>query len=85
MGIPMPPAGFWAKRVAGNAVEMSPLPEDFERKVFISKVPVRRASQFTDIGDQDWLREQIAYESTSAAVHVTPRPSGSTLCCAHLQ
>lgn len=67
MNIPMPPAGFWAKRAAGHAVQVTPLPEDAERKVFVSNVPLREAGQYSDADDQDWLREQLAFEATPAA------------------
>ena len=75
MNIPMPPAGFWAKRAAGQAVDVPPLPQDAERRVFISNVPARDANQYSDADDQEWLREQLANESRpDAAVHYDPAP-----------
>ncbi len=75
MNVPMPPAGFWAKRAAGVAVQATPLPEDAERTVFISNVPVREANEYSDADDQEWLREQLANESRpDAVVQYDPAP-----------
>jgi hypothetical protein len=62
LSIPLPAAGYWAKRAAGDPAPRTALPPTAERTSFTSNPPAPQASTFHTADDDEWLEQRGRYE-----------------------